>query len=151
MIHVLTPLGLQLFLSHLNQRLKWDIVIARHLSIHPPGVNFSHFQLFLQNQLIKGSKSQKLGSYFRSIDHVHVWYLYLNFNFIFQVINLQYTSLNETHVLLGHKSRRLQWPIVITRWPSSVVCSSSIRRLLDNLHFLLLNNRLMDFYETWYA
>ena len=33
----------------------------------------------------------------------------------------------------------LQWPIVITRRP------------LDNLHFqLLLQNRLMDFDETWY-
>ena len=69
--------------------------------------------------------------------------------------------------LLGHRSQRLQWPIVITRCPasvvrrlSSVVCrpSSVVRRLssvcrpLDYLHFrLLLQNRLMDFDETWYG
>ena len=47
---------------------------------------------------------------------------------------------------LGHRSQRLQWPIVITRCPSSVC------RPLDNLHFqLLLQNRLMDFDETWYG
>ena len=34
--------------------------------------------------------------------------------------------------LLGHRSRRLQWPIVIMRCPASVVCP------LDNLHFQLL-------------
>ena len=45
---------------------------------------------------------------------------------------------------LGHRSHRLQWPIVITRCPSSVC------RPLDNLHFqLLLQNRLIDFDETW--
>ena len=49
--------------------------------------------------------------------------------------------------VLGHRSRRLQWPIVITRCPASVV-----RRPLDNLHFqLLLQNPLMDFDETWYG
>ena len=48
---------------------------------------------------------------------------------------------------LGHRSQRLQWPIVITRCPLSVV-----RRPLDYLHFrLLLQNRLMDFDETWYG
>ena len=48
---------------------------------------------------------------------------------------------------LGHRSQRLQWPIVITRCPSSVVC-----RPLDNLHFqLLFQNRLMDFDETWHG
>ena len=68
---------------------------------------------------------------------------------------------------LGHRSQRLQWPIVITRCPSSVVrrpssvvrrLSSVVRRLssvcrpLDYLHFqLLLQNRLMDFDETWYG
>ena len=50
-------------------------------------------------------------------------------------------------VFLGHRSQRLQWPIVITRCPASVV-----RRPLDYLHFrLLLQNRLMDFDETWYG
>ena len=41
---------------------------------------------------------------------------------------------------LGHRSRRLQWPIVITRCPSSVCPSvylSVVRRPLDNLHFQL--------------
>ena len=48
---------------------------------------------------------------------------------------------------LGHRSQRLQWPIVITRCPASVV-----RRPLDYLHFrLLLQNCLMDFDETWYG
>ena len=34
------------------------------------------------------------------------------------------------HILsfLGHRSRRLQWPIVITRCPSSVVCRLSVRQ-----------------------
>ena len=51
---------------------------------------------------------------------------------------------------LGHKSQRLQWPIVITRCPASV--RPSARRPLDYLHFpLLLQNRLMDFDETWYG
>ena len=54
---------------------------------------------------------------------------------------------------LGHRSQRLQWPIVITRCPASVRCLSSVvRRPLDYLHFqLLLQNRLMDFDETWYG
>ena len=60
---------------------------------------------------------------------------------------------------LGHRSRTLQWPIVITRCPASVVCrpSSVVCCLssvcpLDNLHFqLLLQNRLIDFDETWYG
>ena len=46
---------------------------------------------------------------------------------------------------LGHRSRRLQWPIVIRRCPASV-------RPLYNLHFqLLLQNHLIDFDETWYG
>ena len=46
---------------------------------------------------------------------------------------------------LGHRSHRLQWPIVITRCPS-------VRRPLNYLHFrLLLQNRLVDFDETWYG
>ena len=70
-----------------------------------------------------------------------------------------YLSLKLTVFLLGHRSQRLQWPIVITRCPASVVrrLSSVVRRLwsvcrpLDYLHFrLLLQNRLMDFDETWY-
>ena len=53
---------------------------------------------------------------------------------------------------LGHRSQRLQWPIVITRCPASVVRLSSVCRPLDNLHFqLLLQNRLIDFDETWYG
>ena len=53
---------------------------------------------------------------------------------------------------LGHRSQRLQWPIVITRCPASVVRRPSVRRPLDNLHFqLLLQNRLIDFDETWYG
>ena len=48
--------------------------------------------------------------------------------------------------LLGHRSQRFQWPIVITRCPSSVCCP------LDNLHFrLLFQNCLIDFDETWYG
>ena len=64
--------------------------------------------------------------------------------------NLQlhrYSTYSTQHMFLGHRSRRLQWPIVITRCPASFV-----RRPLDNLHFqLLLQNRLMDFDETWYG
>ena len=54
---------------------------------------------------------------------------------------------------LGHRSQRLQWPIVITRCPASVRrLSSVVCRPLDYLHFrLLLQNRLMDFDETWYG
>ena len=54
---------------------------------------------------------------------------------------------------LGHRSQRLQWPIVIMRCPASVVRRpSSVCRPLDYLHFrLLLQNRLMDFDETWYG
>ena len=52
---------------------------------------------------------------------------------------------------LGHRSQRLQWPIVIMRCPSSVVRPSVVRPL-DYLHFqLLLQNRLMDFDESWYG
>ena len=55
-------------------------------------------------------------------------------------------------VFLGHRSQRLQWPIVIMRCPASVVRRPSVRRPLDYLHFrLLLQNRLMDFDETWYG
>ena len=50
------------------------------------------------------------------------------------------------HNFLGHRSQRLQWPIVITR------CPASVRRPLNYLHFrLLLQNCLMDFDETWYG
>ena len=50
------------------------------------------------------------------------------------------------HWFLGHRSHRLQWPIVTTR------CPASVRRPLNYLHFrLLLQNRLMDFDETWYV
>ena len=59
------------------------------------------------------------------------------------------------HTILGHRSQRLQWPIVITRCPASVrpsVRPSVVRRPLDYLHFrLLLQNRLMNFDETWYG
>ena len=42
--------------------------------------------------------------------------------------------------------------IVITRCPASVVRRASVCRPLDYLHFrLLLQNRLMDFDETWYG
>ena len=52
---------------------------------------------------------------------------------------------------LGHRSQRLQWPIVITRCPASVR-PSTVRRPLDNSIFqLLLQNRLMDFDKTWYG
>ena len=54
-------------------------------------------------------------------------------------------------LFLGHRSQRLQWPIVITRCTASVR-PSVVRRPLDYLHFrLLLQNRLMDFDETWYG
>ena len=53
---------------------------------------------------------------------------------------------------LGHRSQRPQWPIVITRCPASVRRPSVVRRPLDYLHFrLLLQNRLMDFDESWYG
>ena len=57
-------------------------------------------------------------------------------------------------VYLAHLSRRLKWAIVIARRPSvrrrpSVVVVVVVRKLS---HFqLLLQNRLMDFDETWYA
>ena len=60
----------------------------------------------------------------------------------------------DAKYFLGHRSQRLQWPIVITRCPASVVRrpSSVVCRPLDYLHFrLLLQNRLMDFDETWYG
>ena len=53
---------------------------------------------------------------------------------------------------LGHRRQRLQWPIVITHCPASVRRPSVVRRPLDYLHFrLLVQNRLMDFDETWYG
>ena len=49
----------------------------------------------------------------------------------------------ECMLFLGHRSKRLQWPIVIMRCPSSVV-RPSVDHPLDYLHFqLLLQNRLM--------
>ena len=63
----------------------------------------------------------------------------------------------KSHGFLGHRSQRLQWPIVITRCPASVrrpsvVRPSVVRRPLNYLHFrLLLQNRVMDFDETWYG
>ena len=57
-----------------------------------------------------------------------------------------YLGLTKSRMVLGHRSQRLQWPIVITR------CPASVRRPLNYLHFrLLLQNRLMDFDETWYG
>ena len=48
-------------------------------------------------------------------------------------------------VFLSHLSRRLEWAIVIARRPSSVRPAS-----VNFSHFrLLLQNRLMDFDETW--
>ena len=50
---------------------------------------------------------------------------------------------------LAHLSWRLKWAIVIAHRPSSVRPSSSS---VNFSHFqLLLQNRLMDFDETWYA
>ena len=50
---------------------------------------------------------------------------------------------------LGHRSRRLQSPIVIMRCPASVVVRRR-RPSVRLLHFeLLLQNRLVDFDETW--
>ena len=37
--------------------------------------------------------------------------------------------LEHRHTFLGHRSRRLHWPIVIMRFPSSIVCPPSVRRL----------------------
>ena len=67
----------------------------------------------------------------------------------------KFTTSRDMHFdyqhFLGHRSQRLQWPIVITRCPASVR-RPSVRRPLDYLHFrLLLQNRLMDFDETWYG
>ena len=54
---------------------------------------------------------------------------------------------------LGHRSRIVYcvlWSRVVRR--QSSVRLSSVSRPLDNLHFqLLLQNRLMDFDETWYG
>ena len=59
--------------------------------------------------------------------------------------SLMHVYVWEHIAFLGHRSQRLQWPIVIMRCPASV-------RPLDYLHFrLLLQNRLMDFDETWYG
>ena len=39
------------FLAHLSRRLEWTIVIAhRRSSVRRPSINFSHFQLLLQNR-----------------------------------------------------------------------------------------------------
>ena len=52
---------------------------------------------------------------------------------------------------LGHRSQSdLLWSRVVRR--PSVVRPASVRRPLNYLHFrLLLQNRLMDFDETWYG
>ena len=57
-------------------------------------------------------------------------------------------------IFLAHLSRRLKWAIVIAHRPSSV--RPSIQRLSSssvNFHIFnfFLQNRLMDFDETWYA
>ena len=57
---------------------------------------------------------------------------------------------------LAHLSRRLEWAIVIAHRPSSVrpsgVRPASVVVVRKLSHFqLLLQNRLMDFDETWYA
>ena len=73
----------------------------------------------------------------------------LSWNFAYDFVLLYYISslsVTNLHQFLGHRSQRLQWPIVITR------CPASVRRPLNYLHFrLLLQNRLMDFDETWYG
>ena len=52
---------------------------------------------------------------------------------------------------LAHLSQRLKWAIVIAHRPSSVRPSVIVvRRKLSHFR-LLLQNRLMDFDETWYA
>ena len=66
---------------------------------------------------------------------VQIWILY---NIIIQTLKILH--------FLGHRSRSdLLWSRVVRR-------PSCVRRPLDNLHFrLLLQNRLMDFDETWYG
>ena len=55
-------------------------------------------------------------------------------------------------MLFRAEEPKLQWPIVITRWPASVRRPFGVRRPLDYLHFqLFLQNRLIDFDETWYG
>ena len=60
-------------------------------------------------------------------------------------------------IFLAHLSQRLEWAIVIAHRPSSVVRPSVRRRRRrpSGVNFsdfrLLLQNRLMDFDETWYA
>ena len=51
-----------------------------------------------------------------------------------------------------HALSGVRRPSSVVRHPSSVVRLSSVCRPLDYLHFrLLLQNRLMDFDETWYG
>ena len=58
---------------------------------------------------------------------------------------------STTFVFLAHLSQRLKWAIVIAHCPSSVRPSVVVRPSVRKLsHFqLLLQNRLMDFDETW--
>ena len=59
---------------------------------------------------------------------------------------------NSVMDFLAHLSRRLEWAIVIAHCPSSVRPSSSVVVVCKLSQFrLLLQNRLMDFDETWYA
>ena len=43
-------------------------------------------------------------------------------------IYIYFDILSTAKAFLGHRSRRLQWPIVITRCPASVVCRLSVRQ-----------------------
>ena len=57
---------------------------------------------------------------------------------------------NSEIYFLAHLSRRLEWAIVIAHRPSSVRPSSVRPSGVNFSHFrLLLQNRLMDFDETW--
>ena len=61
-----------------------------------------------------------------------------------QPINISNSYIFEIHFFLAHLSRRLEWAIVIAHRPSSVVVVCKLS------HFrLLLQNRSMDFDETW--
>ena len=92
--------------------------------------------------------------------HIHclkksITVLFYNFKYDSQlsVVSQGLHVSSTIQFFLGHRSQRLQWPIVITRCPASVRrLSSVVCRPLDYLHFwLLLQNRLMDFDETWYG
>ena len=61
-------------------------------------------------------------------------------------------SLLDTYRASIFRAQEPKAPVTYCDHALSGVCRPSVRRLLDYLHFrLLLQNRLMDFDETWYG